>query len=375
LSLLDVDQIQPGAEFIPFGISSLACEANFVPDLFSHASWLMLITEGHMIQKRTSTAMASIIATALASGAALGDEMSSYKSMFEPLPAMAPIPANNSLTPEKIELGKMLFFEPRISGSGVISCATCHNPALGWSDRNPTAVGHDGQVGNRNTPTVLNSGFLGSQFWDGREPDLEGQALGPIEAEIEMNMDLEAAIRRLKEFEVYHQHFATAFPGDEDPINAQNIAFAIASFERTLNTPNAPLDRYLRGDEGAMSVQQVEGMKLFVDAGCVACHSGPALTDSNFHRFELPGSKDEGRFLVTGDENDMFAFRTPTLRNVAATYPYFNNGSVDNLRGAVQLMGQQMLGQDFAEDELESLVAFMHALTGEMPHVTIPALP
>ncbi|MGP9790651.1 cytochrome-c peroxidase [Roseinatronobacter sp. NSM] len=324
------------------------------------------------LMMRTS---ATAMVLAMGASALQASDVAEYLDFFEPLPAIAPIPANNSLTPEKIELGKMLFFEPRISGSGVISCATCHNPALGWSDRIPTAVGHDGQVGNRNTPTVLNSGFLGSQFWDGREPDLEGQALGPIEAEIEMNMDLEAAIRRLKEFDIYHEHFAAAFPGEEDPIRAENIAFAIASFERTLNTPNSPFDRYLRGDEGAMTGQQVEGMKLFVDAGCVACHNGPALTDSNFHRFELPGSTDEGRFIVTGDEMDRFAFRTPTLRNVAVTYPYFNNGSVENLQDAVQLMGQQMLGQDFTTDELDSLVAFMHALTGEMPALEIPALP
>jgi cytochrome c peroxidase len=318
-----------------------------------------------------ATAMALVLSVT----AVHADDIAEYMEFFEPLPYLPPIPANNSLTPEKIELGKMLFFEPRISGSGVISCATCHNPALGWSDRIPTAVGHDGQVGNRNTPTVLNSGFLGSQFWDGREPDLEGQALGPIEAEIEMNMDLEAAIRRLKEFDIYHEHFAAAFPGEEDPIRAENIAFAIASFERTLNTPNSPLDRFLAGDVQAMSDSQVEGMKLFVDAGCVACHNGPALTDSGFHRFELPGSTDEGRFIVTGDEADMFAFRTPTLRNVAVTYPYFNNGSIDNLHDAVQLMGQQMLGQDFTDEELDNLVAFMHALTGEMPALEIPALP
>ncbi|MFU8898002.1 cytochrome c peroxidase [Roseinatronobacter thiooxidans] len=318
-----------------------------------------------------ATAMALVLSVT----AVHAEDIAEYMDFFEPLPYLPPIPAANSLTPEKVELGKMLFFEPRISGSGVISCATCHNPALGWSDRIPTAVGHDGQVGNRNTPTVLNSGFLGSQFWDGREPDLEGQALGPIEAEIEMNMDLEAAIRRLKEFDIYHEHFAAAFPGDEDPIRAENIADAIASFERTLNTPNSPLDRFLAGDVQAMSESQVEGMKLFVDAGCVACHNGPALTDSGFHRFELPGSTDEGRFIVTGDEADMFAFRTPTLRNVAVTYPYFNNGSVADLRDAVQLMGQQMLGQDFADEELDNLVAFMHALTGEMPDLVIPALP
>lgn len=312
---------------------------------------------------------------AMMAGAAAADDMEFYTSMFEPLPALPPLPANNTLTPEKIELGKMLFFEPRISGSGVISCATCHNPALGWSDRIALATGHDGQVGNRNTPTVLNSGFLGSQFWDGREPDLEGQALGPIQADIEMNMDLEAAIARLKEFDIYHQHFAAAYPDDPDPINAQNIAFAIASFERTLNTPNSPLDRYLRGNTGAMTDLQVSGMKLFVDSGCVACHNGPALTDSNFHVFELPGSKDEGRFLVTGNEADRFAFRTPTLRNVAVTYPYFNNGSVADLRDAINLMGEQMLGQSFTEEDLDALEAFMHALTGEMPQVTIPALP
>jgi cytochrome c peroxidase len=318
---------------------------------------------------------ASALALALAAGAAPADEIAEYMDFFEPLPYLPPIPADNSMTPEKIELGKMLFFEPRISASGVISCATCHNPALGWADRIPRAVGHGGQVGERNTPTVLNSGFLESQFWDGREPDLEGQALGPIQADIEMAMTLAEAIERLKEFEIYHEHFGAAFPDDPDPINQDNVAHAIATFERTLNTPNSPLDRFLRGDMQAMSERQVEGMKLFVDAGCVACHSGPALTDSNFHRFELPGSTDEGRYVVTGDEMDMFAFRTPTLRNVAVTYPYFNNGSVDNLHDAVQLMGQQMLGQDFTDDELDRLVAFMDALTGEMPRVEIPALP
>ena len=188
-------------------------------------------------------------------------------------------------------------------------------------------------------------------------------------------MSLSDAIDRLNEFEVYRKHFAAAFPEDPDPIRAENVALAIATFERTLNTPNSPLDRYLRGDEGAMTDSQKSGMRLFVDAGCVACHNGPALTDSNFHRFELPGSTDEGRYVVTGDEFDKFAFRTPTLRNVAVTYPYFNNGSVPGLHEAVQLMGQQMLGQDFAEDELDALVAFMHALTGEMPRVEIPALP
>ncbi len=324
---------------------------------------------------KTMWVVVSAAALSLGASAAMADGLDEYRELFEPLPFLPPIPADNTMTQEKIDLGAMLFFEPRISASGVISCASCHNPALGWSDRIDRAVGHEGQVGVRNTPTVLNSGFLDSQFWDGREPDLEGQALGPIQADVEMNMTLEQAISRLKEFELYQTHFAAAFPEDDDPINSENVALAIATFERTLNTPNSPFDRYLRGDLQAISDQAKEGMTLFVDNGCLACHNGPVLSDGNFHRFELPGSKDEGRFLVTGEESDMYRFRTPTLRNVAVTYPYFNNGSIDNLPDAVNLMADQMLGHEFSEDEVEAIVAFLHTLTGEMPNVAIPALP
>ncbi|MFD1911091.1 cytochrome-c peroxidase [Halodurantibacterium flavum] len=330
------------------------------------------------MRKMTRAGFIPALAGALmAAGAvqAQDNDMAFYLDMFEPLPALPPIPADNSLTPEKIELGKMLFFEPRISSSGVISCATCHNPALGWADRIPRAVGHLGQEGSRNTPTVLNAGFLDAQFWDGREATLEGQALGPIAADIEMAMDLDEAVARLQEFETYRAHFAEAFPDDPDPINADNVAQAIASFERTLNTPNSPFDRYLRGDVNAMTEDQVAGMRLFVDVGCVACHNGPALSDSNFHVFDAPGSEDDGRFVVTGDDFDRGAFRTPTLRNVAVTYPYFNNGSVESLHEAVFMMGDQMTGYDFSDDELDQVVAFLHALTGEMPAVMPPALP
>ena len=324
----------------------------------------------------TRSLIAAAGAVALLTGAAAADDdLVHYMDMFEPLPALPPIPADNSLTPEKVELGKMLFFEPRLSSSGVISCATCHNPALGWADRLPRGTGHEGQVGLRNTPTVLNSGFLTSQFWDGREPDLEGQALGPIEAPDEMAMDLDEALQRIEEFDVYIRLFREAFPDDENPINAQNVAQSLATFQRTLNTPNSPFDRFLRGDSQAMTEQQVAGMMAFVDNGCVACHQGPALTDGNFHRFELPGPTDLGRYVVTGEEHDRHAFRTPTLRNVAVTYPYFHNGSIDNLHDAVNLMGEQMLGQEFDDETLDSIVAFLHALTGEMPAVTIPALP
>lgn len=303
------------------------------------------------------------------------DGFEDYRNRFEPLPYLPPIPAHNSLTEEKVELGNMLFFEPRISSSGVISCATCHNPALGWADRIPRAVGHEGQVGERNTPTVLNSGFFEAQFWDGREPDLEGQALGPIEASIEMAMDLEMALERLTEFELYQEKFSEAYPDDQDPINADNLAKALASFQRTLNTPNSPFDRYLRGDLSAISDQAKDGMAAFVNNGCIACHTGPALTDSRFHAIQVPGSTDLGRYEVTGEEGDKYRFKTPTLRNVAVTYPYMNNGATETLEEAVAIMGQEMLGREFDDATIDDITAFLHTLTGEMPDFEIPALP
>ncbi|XGA81479.1 c-type cytochrome [Halomonas sp. CH40] len=314
-------------------------------------------------------------AAMIPSSMVMAEDLQDYKDRFEALPHLPPIPADNSMTPAKIELGNMLFFEPRISSSGVISCATCHNPALGWADRIPRATGHDGQVGERNTPTVLNSAFLGSQFWDGREPDLEGQALGPIEADVEMAMDLDVALERLTEFDIYQDKFAEAFPDDEDPISGDNLAYSIAAFERTLNTPNSPFDRYLSGDENAISEQAKDGMVAFVDNGCIACHRGPALTDSQFHAIQVPGSTDLGRYLVTGEESDKYRFRTPTLRNVAVTYPYMNNGATETLEESVAIMGQEMLGREFEQQTIDDITAFLHTLTGEMPEFEIPALP
>lgn len=244
------------------------------------------------------------------------------------------------------------------------------------TDRISLAVGHAGQVGERNTPTVLNSAFFGAQFWDGRAATLEEQALGPIEADIEMAMPLREALDRIRGFDMYQDLFHAAFPDHEgDPITEENVAQALAAFQRTLNTPNAPLDRWLAGDENAMTEQQKRGMRLFVEYGCLSCHRGPALTDSLFHRIQVPGSTDEGRYVVTGDEFDRFAFKTPTLRNVALTYPYFNNGSVYELGHAIEIMAAEMLGIELAEHEVEDIEAFMHALTGEMPDVRIPTLP
>ena len=262
------------------------------------------------------------------------DDMAEYRQRFTALPHLPPLPADNALTAERVALGKMLFFEPRLSRSGNISCASCHNPALAWTDRLPRAVGHDGQVGPRNSPTVLNSGFLGAQFWDGREPDLEGQALGPIQADVEMAHDLEGALAALTAIDGYQAPFEAAFPGDAVPVSSTNLARAIAGFERTLNTPDAPLDRYLRGDDSALSEPQKAGMRAFVDLGCIACHSGANFSDSMFHPIRVPGSEDPGRFAISGEDADQSAFRTASLRNIALTYPYLHDGSAATLSDA-----------------------------------------
>lgn len=292
----------------------------------------------------------------------------------EPLPAVPPIPEDNTMTGAKIELGKMLFFDPRLSSSGVVSCATCHNPSFAFTDRVPRALGHNHQVGPRNTPTVLNSAFLASQFWDGRAKTLEEQALGPIQASVEMNESLENVVGRLKANPKYVALFMHAFD-EKDPINSGNIAKAIAAFERTLITPNAPFDRFLMGDKGAISHEAKKGWTLFQQKGCVACHSGANFTNGGFYRIQVPGSTDLGRFEVTKKEEDKYKFRVQTLRNVALTYPYFNNGSVWQLTDAVRIMAREMLKIEPTDDEVRSIVAFLETLSGDMPPFQYPVLP
>ena len=294
--------------------------------------------------------------------------------LIEPLPALPPIPAGNSMTPEKVELGKMLFFDPRLSGSNWISCATCHNPVMGYTDRLPRAFGHAMSEGPRNTPTVLNAAYIKVQFWDGRAATLEEQALGPIQASVEMRQTLGGAVENLKKVPEYREMFARVFGGD-DPINPANIARAIASFERTLTTPNSPFDRYLAGDKQALGPLAQKGFDLFQNKGCIACHNGPALTDGGFHIIKVPGSVDDGRFNVTKEESDRSAFRTPTLRNVELTAPYFNNGSVNTLDEAVTVMGKQALNTNLAPEEVDALTAFLKSLTGQLPVVDYPQLP
>ncbi len=292
----------------------------------------------------------------------------------EPLPAVPPIPGDNTMTPVKTELGKMLFFDPRLSSSGVVSCATCHNPSFAFTDRVSRALGHNHQVGPRNTPTALNAAFLGAQFWDGRAATLEEQALGPIQASVEMNESLENVVTRLKGIPEYAELFKESF-GGQDPVTPANIAKAIAAFERTLITTNAPFDRFLMGDKEAISEDAAKGWELFQKKGCIACHSGSNFSNSQFYRIQVPGSTDLGRYQVTKKEEDRYKFRVQSLRNVALTYPYFNNGSVWKLNDAVKIMSREMLKSETGDEEAAMIVEFLKTLTGDMPKFEYPVLP
>jgi len=292
----------------------------------------------------------------------------------EVLPSTPPIPADNTMSASKIELGKMLFFDPRLSSSGVVSCATCHNPAFAFTDRVSRALGHNHQVGPRNTPTALNSAFLEVQFWDGRARSLEEQALGPIQASVEMNETLENVIGKLKAIPAYERLFVEAFGGN-NPVTSANVAKAVAAFERTLLTPNSPFDRFLSGDNSAISKEAKAGWELFQKKGCVACHNGPNFTNSGFYKIQVPGSIDLGRYEVTKKEEDRYKFRVQSLRNIALTYPYFNNGSVWKLRDAVRIMSKEMLKTETSDKEADQIVEFLNTLTGQMPAFTYPLLP
>jgi cytochrome c peroxidase len=289
------------------------------------------------------------------------------------LPEVPPIPADNPMTPEKILLGKMLYFEPRLSMSGVISCHTCHNLSLGGTDRIPTSLGHDFQTGGRNAPTVLNAAFFNMQFWDGRAASLEEQAEGPIQAGVEMAMPAELAVETIKDIEGYLPYFQAAFPEEDDPITFDNIVRAIATFERTLITPNDPLDQYLRGDEDAISALAIEGIEVFRLKGCNRCHKGAVLSTGELTKFEH--GEDQGLMNVTGDPQDERVFRVPTLRNLSLTAPYFHDGSAATIEDAISIMAEVQVEKELTPAEIEAIVAFLESLVGEQPQVVIPVLP
>ncbi len=297
--------------------------------------------------------------------------------LFETIPPEAPVPEDNPMTDEKIDLGHKLFFEPRLSRSGIISCNSCHVVGAAGVDHRDRAIGEQGRVGPRNTPTVYNAAFLKAQFLDGRAETLEEQAVGPIQAHEEMDLTPEEAMQRLEE-SGYRPYFAEAFPDEEEPFTFENLAKAIATFERTLITHGSPFDDYLEGDDDALTELELAGLDLFQETGCLSCHRGPLLGGNSFTRFTHAAEKkseDTGRYQVTGDPDDRYVFRVAPLRNVELTYPYFHDGSAATLEEAVSIMGESQLGRTFNEEEVEMMVAFLKTLTGEFPIIAHPTLP
>ena len=311
----------------------------------------------------------------MASNVALGNlahaDDSSWKAAFQPLPESAPTSQDNPMNPEKIALGKSLYFDTRLSKNEKMSCNSCHNIATFGVDNEPTSPGHENKRGGRNSPTVFNAALHIAQFWDGRAKDVEAQALGPILNPIEMGMPSEAAvIERLKSDKKTVEAFKQAFPGEKEPLTYANLGKAIGAYERTLITPSR-FDQYLKGDEAALSPSEVAGAKLFMETGCMACHNGATLGGTMYQKLGLVKdypTADMGRFETTKIETDKKTFKVPSLRNVAKTAPYFHDGSVKTLEEAVSLMAEYQLGRQLTKEHVASLVTFLGSLTAtELP--------
>jgi len=302
-----------------------------------------------------------------------------------PLPPV-PVPPDNPQTDAKVRLGAQLYFDTRLSADNTISCATCHKPDAAWANHDPTDTGIKGQVGGRNSGTILDSAYMRFQFWDGRAGSLEEQALGPIHNPIEMGETLENVVRKLNAIPGYRAQFKEVFGTDAD---TGGIAKAIAAFERTVISGPSPYDRYLLGEKGAMSAAAIRGMKLFNGkAHCTPCHSGPAFSDQSFHNLGVGMGKpkpDLGREAHTKNPADRGKFKTPGLRNVALTGPYLHDGSAKTLMDVVEVYdrgGEANPDLDplvfplrLTAREKAELVAFMEALTGTLPAIKKPALP
>lgn len=304
----------------------------------------------------------------------------------EPRTPVAPVPADNPQTPAKIALGAQLYFDPRLSADGTISCATCHDPSMAWASHNATETGIKGQVGGRNSGTILDAAYMKYQFWDGRAVSLEEQALGPIQNPIEMGETLENVVRKLGAIPGYQSQFQAVFGTG---VTEDGIARAIAAFERTVVTGSSLFDRYLAGETTALSAAARRGLDLFTGKGrCVLCHADPMLSDQSFHNLGVGmdrATPDVGREAVTKNRRARGRFKTPALRNVALTWPYLHDGSAATLDdvldlydrggGANATLDPMMRPLGLTADEKADLKAFMEALSGTMPAIARPELP
>ncbi|MET0193071.1 MAG: cytochrome c peroxidase [Hyphomicrobiaceae bacterium] len=298
-------------------------------------------------------------------------------------PDTIPFPKDNLYTPEKAALGKMLFFDTRLSRDKNLSCASCHSPSFGWEVPFATAIGAGGKPLGRHAPTALNQAWSKNLFWDGRAPTLEAQAKGPIEAPVEMDLAMTAAVARLKEVQGYTAAFSKAFPNEG--LTEQTILKAIATYERTIITGDTPFDRWMRGDTKAMTVEGKRGFAVFTGkANCIACHAGWNFTDDKFHDIGLP-TGDKGRMEVTKNVADQHAFKTPGLREIAARAPYMHHGQLGTLDAVVMhyVSGGQkrpslsplMKPLALTAQETQDLAAFMRSLSSPQTTLAMPNLP
>jgi cytochrome c peroxidase len=299
-----------------------------------------------------------------------------------------PVPDDNPLTAEKIELGKMLYFDTRLSKDGTVACATCHDPKNAWAEPRSTSSGIGGQVGGANAPTVCNAAYATEQFWDGRAASLEAQALGPIENPIEMGHTLAELVPQLNAIQGYKDRFQAVFGTD---VTSEGIAKAIAAFERTVLSGNSPYDKFQAGDKTALNEVQQRGMKVFDDAGCSTCHTPPLFSNYKYYNAGIGSTKEQpdvGRKAVTNDDSDMGKIRVPSLREVAKTGPYFHDGSCATLEEAVAAMAAGGIdnpnlsavlkgigAKGLSDQDKADIVEFLKALSGEYPVVEPPVLP
>lgn len=285
---------------------------------------------------------------------------------------LRPVPSDLKFDPDRVELGKKLFHDKKLSADNTISCASCHSLDKGGTDQSAHSIGIKGEVGGINSPSVFNSGLNYKQFWNGRAETLEDQVNGPTHHPKEMGSNWQEIVGKLQQDADYPALFARLYP---DGIQPQNIRDAIATFERSLTTPNAPFDRYLRGEVGAISDEAKAGYRLFKNYGCASCHQGVNIGGNMFQKFGVmgdyfaergkPTDADLGRFEVTKREQDRGVFRVPSLRNIALTKPYFHDGSTEQLPQAIEIMAKYQLGRYLTAEEVKQIRAFLVSLTGE----------
>lgn len=333
----------------------------------------------------TETTPALIVAADMVPGTIIADGMT--VTDIAPLPAYVPTPPTNLGYLQKVDLGRQLYFDTRLSKNNSVSCAFCHNPGTGFADARQFSIGAFGTAGGRQAPTVYNTGFIPLQFWDGRAGSLEEQAIGPIHNPIEMAETHETVVPKIAKIPGYQKQFQLIFGGGA---SLQHIAEAIAAFERTIVSQNSPFDKYVLGDSKAMDEAAVRGMALFKGkARCVLCHNGPNFTDNQFHNLGVPQAgplkEDLGRFMVSRQERDKGAFKTPTLRSIVETAPYMHDGVFKTLEevvdfknaggGANPNLSPLMKPLNLTGEEKADLIAFMKALTGEPLKIVVPKLP